>query len=121
MANPSLSSLVPQFWGNNAAIYTWTALPASLAGPSVSGPGWTDRSVQVTGTFGVGATVTLQGSNDGTNWFTLHDPFANLLSFTAAGFAEVTEIALFMRPNVAGGDGTTSINVVLVCCNHQNN
>lgn len=121
MANPVLSSLVPTVWDNNAAIYTWTALPSAAPGPSIQGPGWTDRSVQVTGTFGAGGTVTLQGSNDGINWFTLHDPFSNLLSFTSAGLAEVTEIALFMRPNVSGGDGTTNIAVVLVCCNHSRN
>lgn len=118
MVAPTLTSLSEQSLGNNAAIYTWAGLPSALAGAAVSGPGWTDRSIQFTGTFG-GAAAVLEGSNDGTTYFTLHDPFNNALSFTSANFAEVTEIALFMRPRIANGDGTTAITAVLVCCNHQ--
>jgi hypothetical protein len=118
MVSPTLSSLVTQFVGNNAAIYTWTGLASASSGDKIQGPGWTDRSIQFTGTFG-GATLILQGSNDGVNWFTLHDPFSNLLSFTSAALAEVTEVTNYMRPTISGGDGTTSIIAVLVCCNHN--
>jgi len=121
MVSPTLSSLVTQYVGNNAAIYTWTGLASSSSGDKIQGPGWTDRSIQFTGIFGAAGTAVLQGSNDGITWFTLHDAFGNALSFTSNGFAEVTEIALYMRPTITGGDGTTSISAILVCCNHNPN
>lgn len=115
----TIASLIPSVWGNNVAVYTWAAIPADSSGTPVSGPGYTDRSFQVSGPFG-GATVVIEGSNDGVNYFTLHDPFANALSFTAAALAEVTEMALWMRPRVIGG-AASAIDVVGVLCNHQNN
>jgi hypothetical protein len=76
--------------------------------------GWSDRSVQVAGTGGTGLNVPIEGSNDGTNWVTLKDPFSNPIVFTAAGLAQVTEISRFIRPRIAGGDGTTNVNVTIV-------
>lgn len=72
---------------------------------------WLDRTFQVTGTFGVGGTVVIEGTNDGTNWATLTSPNGVPLSFTAAGIGQVTEVVMQMRPRVTGGDGTTSLNV----------
>lgn len=113
----SLTNLV---WGNNAIVYSWTPIGADSTGQPVGGPGFTDRSFQIegSGTFG---TVTIEGSNDGVNYHTLHDPFANLLSFIAPALAEVTEMCLWMRPRLTGGDGSTVITVTAVLCNHQNN
>lgn len=116
---PVLSSLVPQKWGNNVAVYTWTGLATSDSGLPINGPGFTDVSVQFGGSFG-GATVVIEGSNDGTNYITLVDPFNTALSFTAAAFAQVLPIALWMRPRVTGG-AAVAINVIAVCCNHSPN
>jgi hypothetical protein len=66
-------------------------------------------SVQVSGTFG-GATVVLQGSNDGTTYATLKDLQGNNLSFTAAGYAEFTSGAAFIKPSISGGAGD-SLNI----------
>jgi hypothetical protein len=74
---------------------------------------YTDKSVQVFGTFGVGGTATLQGSNDGTNWATLTDPQGNPLSMTSAKIEMVSEATVFVRP-VVTGDGSTSITVLLL-------
>ena len=71
-----------------------------------------DRAVQVFGTFGTGGTVTMQGSMDGTNWATLHDPQGNALTFTAAGIKEVAEVCPYVRPSITAGDGTTSLTVL---------
>ena len=84
------------------------------AGTPIEFPLLSDRSVQVTGTFGSGGTVVLEGSNDGgTTWTTLKDPFGTALSFTAAGLSQVVEGALQMRPRITAGDGTTDLNVIL--------
>lgn len=64
-----------------------------------------DRSVQVTGTLG-GATVAIQGSHDGTTWFTLDDPQGVDLSFAALGGKAVAEIPTFTRPLLSGGAGS---------------
>ncbi len=118
---PTLVSLIPQVWGNNVAVYTWAAIANGEAGVAISGPGFTDRSVQIEGTFGTGGTVVIEGSNDSLNYHTLHDPFSNALSYTSSTLVQVTEICLWMRPRVTAGDGTTSINVTAICCNHENN
>jgi hypothetical protein len=67
-------------------------------------PEWADRSVQVTGTFN-GGTLVVEGSNDGTNWYTLNDPQGNALSFTTAKIEQILEAVAFMRPRVSAGAG----------------
>lgn len=61
-------------------------------------------SVQVTGTFG-GATVVLQGSNDGINYFTLKDTAGNNISFTEAGGADFSVACLQIKPSASSGTG----------------
>ena len=61
-------------------------------------------SVQVTGTFG-SATVVLQGSNDGSNFFTLNGTDGNAISLTAAGGADFSVGCLHIRPSASGGTG----------------
>jgi len=68
--------------------------------------------VQAFGTFG-GATVALQGSNDGTNWVNLNDVNGVEIALTAADGAEFTSSFIFIRPDASGGSGD-SITVLLV-------
>ena len=102
--------------GDPTTVYQWQGLTFSGldTGNPLSGMGWSDRSVQLAGTAGAGLNVVIEGSNDGVNWVTLKDPFANPITFTTAGLAQVTEISRFIRPRVAGGDGTTNVNVTIV-------
>ena len=70
-------------------------------------------SVHAVGTWG-SATVTVQVSNDGTNWATLKDTSASDISFTADGYAEFTTAALYMRVVSSGGTGDdVDVTVVL--------
>lgn len=64
-----------------------------------------DGSIHVRGTF-AGATATLQGSNDGVNWFTLNDPFGSAVSFTATGLTQFIERPWKLRLITSGGAGT---------------
>lgn len=73
-----------------------------------------DRSVQVSGTFGAGGTCVIQGSMDGTNYYTLTDPQGNALSFTSAKIEAVSELVLYIRPYITAGDGTTSLTVSMI-------
>ena len=89
---------------SGVATYSWetltendTASRLELAGtlPAIA-------SFQVVGTFG-GATVVLQGSNDGTNWVTMKDTAGNDVSLTATGSAEVSSAMRYFRPSASGG------------------
>ena len=61
--------------------------------------------------FGSGGTCLIEGTNDGTNWYTLTDPQGVALSITTAGIYQVIQVTLKMRPRVSAGDGTTALVV----------
>ena len=94
---------------------TWTPMTnsGSDVGSPYERPGWADRCVQVFGTFGTGGTVVIEGSNDGTNYATLADAQGNALSITTAKIEEITCVTRYIRPRITGGDGTTSLTVIL--------
>lgn len=88
---------------------TWAAVLNGNQGDAAGGPYVTAFFV-VTGTFGAGGSVRLEGSNDGTNWFALSPTALTAAgSFAALGLAEHPK---FIRPNVTAGDGTTALTVV---------
>ena len=92
----------------------WLLMANGDSGASIKFGAWQDRTVQITGTFGTGGSVTIQGSNEGgTTWATLTDPLGNALTFTAAGMKQITELTYEIRPTVTAGDVTTSLNVWL--------
>lgn len=94
---------------------TWALLTTTNAdGAPMDWIQWADRCIQFTGTFGVGGTIKLQGSNDGTNWSDLTDPQGNAISKAAASIEAVSEITQWVRPFVSAGDGTTSLTATLV-------
>lgn len=77
-------------------------------------PAYPDRTVQITGTFGTGGSVQIEGSNDGgTTWTILTDPLGNNLVFTSSGMKQITEMPDAIRAKVTAGDGTTSLNVYI--------
>lgn len=100
--NPTVNRAVQG--AQSVALAQW-ALGIADTGNPVTLTDGADRSIQVEGTFG-GATVTVQGSNDGTNWETLRDPLGNLLTFTAAGLKAILEMTIYTRVISAGGTGT---------------
>lgn len=93
--------------------FTWTNLATGDTGQPVEMTDAQDRSIQVSGTFGT-STFTLEGSNDGTNWFVLTDPQGNNISKTAAALEAISEAVRYVRPNVSGGAGATLTAVLFV-------
>lgn len=87
------------------AVHTWANLSAGEAGEKVL-CGARAKSVQVTGTFNSN-TLTMQGSNDGINWYTLKDINGNDVTFTAAGLKSIATPCLFIRPSDGGSTGVT--------------
>jgi len=102
--------------GDSATIkLAYAAMANGDDGSTIKFTQWADRSVQVTGTFGVGGNLRVEGSSDGgTTWATLTDPQGNALDFTAAKVEAITEICELVRPRVTAGDGTTSLNVYFI-------
>lgn len=99
---------------DEAVKVVWTAMANGDAGAPFEWLAWADRSIQVNGTFGTGGTIVWQGSNDGTNWFSLTDPQGNAISKTAAALEQVSEVTQYCRPSVTAGDGTTSLTATLI-------
>lgn len=94
------------------ATWTFTGV-ASEVGPALDGfSEWADRTVQFVGTWN-GATVLLEGSIDGTNYFTLTDPQGNAISKTADGGEAITEIVNKVRPRCSAG-AVTALTISLL-------
>ena len=91
--------------GANSVVTAQWVLGSADTGVQVALTDWYDRSIQIAGTMG-GATVVIQGSNDGVNWVTLRDPASVALSFTATDIKQLLEMALYIRPVSSGGTGS---------------
>lgn len=90
-------------------IVTWSGLLNGDDGAPITYVDYPDRTAQVTGTFGAGGNLRIEGSVDGTNYAALTDPQGNDINITAAKLELVTEIVKQIRPRVTAGDGTTSL------------
>lgn len=100
-------------FGRMSSTFTWTGLLNTDQGAGHETILACDRTFQVTGTFGTGGTAVMQGSNDGTNWFTLKDCAGADMSYTAANGGMACSRPRFVRPSVTG-DGTTNLTCILV-------
>jgi hypothetical protein len=96
----------------DVAVTTWDGMAADDDGEPVRLAVYSDRAVQVSGTFG-GASITIGGSNDGVTYHALNDPQGNALTLTVAALKAVIELPIYLKPRVFGGDGTTALKVVL--------
>jgi hypothetical protein len=92
----------------SARLIAWTGgATADGAAAAVELPEWADNCVQAIGTIS-GATLTIEGSNDGTNWETLNNAQGGALSFTslASTLKQIVERPRYIRPKLAGGTAT---------------
>ena len=98
-------------------IVTWETLTTTNTdGAPALVPGYPDKCVQGVGNFSGSASVALQGSNDGTNWFACSDQAGTDIAMTAATIgAVVAENPLYVRPLLSSGDGSADVDVILVC------
>lgn len=91
----------------------WTPLTNSNTdGSPVVATEWADRCVSIDGTFG-GATVVIQGSNDGSNWYTLNNAQGTAISGTAGLLKQIVEVPYYIRPLLSGGAGS-SVTVTMI-------
>jgi hypothetical protein len=113
MATISVARDAPISMKHEVMLFLWEALGDADTGEAVEVANFADRSIQVAGTFG-SATVTVQGSNDGTNWATLNDPQGNALAVTSAKIEQILELTRYLRVTTSGGTGT-DLDVTLLC------
>jgi hypothetical protein len=97
----------------NGVLITWTGLANGDTGSPYEGADFADRTMQVSGTFGAGGSVNLEGGNDNATWAILTDPQGTAITKTAAGLEVIEENPRYIRPNVTAGDGTTSLTVTV--------
>ena len=112
MGTITLSSLFDT--RNLKEMILWETVTCGDTGSAYEVPDWaTSLTVQALGTFQdassppESSTLTMQGSNDGTNWSTLHADDGNDIAFTAAGIEIVAELPRYVRPShnkASGGD-----------------
>jgi hypothetical protein len=114
MAEIAFAREFPQSLNDHCAVVSWSALQSGDDGTPIELATFADRSVQSSGTFGVGGTVRIEGSINGTDWAPLTDLQGNNLDLTSAKIESVAELVRYLRPRVTAGDGTTSINVHMI-------
>lgn len=103
--------------GRRSHKWTVSGLLNADQSSSHSGSRLSDKTVQVLGTFGVGGSVNIEGSNDGgTTWAIINDTRGegSPLTFTTADVRAINENPDLIRANVTAGDGTTSLTVIIV-------
>lgn len=98
----------------SAVLYSWSLTTANADGAPISGVEWADRTWQAAGTWGA-ATLTLQGSNDGTNWFTLTNAAGGTaVTMTANAGAATIELPLWVRPNLTTPGTAAAVAVTML-------
>lgn len=98
--------------------YKWEGFTANGdVGQSIALGLFADRTAHTMGTFGVGGTLTWQGTlDDGSTlatWFTLNDPAMTPLSSTVATGKAVLEATRYIRPACTAGSSTIDIDAHL--------
>ena len=82
-------------------MFTWALTTANADGAPVEWAAYSDRTFVIVGATWGGATATIQGSNDGTNWVTLSDAAgAADATATADKAMTIVELTRYVRPNL---------------------
>ena len=96
----------------SAYVSTWKDLTLEDIGQPADVAGIAERSVQVEGEFN-GATVVIEGSNDGLYYHVLNSHHGIGLTFGMPGLESVEEAVRFIRPRIDCGTAETKITVSL--------
>lgn len=98
---------------SNYVIREWSGLALGDDGARELIPAIGDRTVQVSGTFGVGGSVRILGSLDDLTYFPLTDPQGNPLDVVQGKVETIMELVPYLRPLITAGDGSTNLKVTL--------
>lgn len=93
---------------------TWEGITEADSGAAVIAADLIDKTVQTIGDFTTSGAITMQGSNDGTNWFSLTDDGSTAIVMTAATAGHrIHENPLYVRPLATAGTAV-DMDVILV-------
>ena len=86
----------------------WTTFAGVTTSIPISAPHLPDKTISAHGTWG-SATLVVQGSDDGTNYFTLNDSRGegNAVSLTADNIVTILENPRYIQVKTTGGTGTS--------------
>jgi len=105
--------------GKGWMLILWETMLVGDVGQPQRVPNYADKTVHVEGSFSGGATFTIEGSNEDVAapiaWIGLTDPQGTAISKTVDAIEAILENTLQIRPVVTSGDGSTDINVYLLC------
>lgn len=87
---------------NSVKVVTWTDVNEGIACFPARMPDMTRKSLMVHGAFG-GASVEIEGSNDGEHWVSLRGPDGLVLSLTEENIVTVTQNTVLIKPRIIGG------------------
>ena len=102
--------------GQNASVVNWRIYSADGSSAAIDSPSLMKRVVQVTGVF-AGGTVTVQGSNDNTNWVTLKNAQgvgSGDATFTTAGIKELFETTRYVRATLSSSAASTDVSIKML-------
>lgn len=86
---------------SSAILVTWNLTTADHTGAALEMPEWADRTMQAYGTTWGGATLAIEGSNDGVNWVSLKSVAdVTAIALTADGMALLLELPRYIRPRL---------------------
>ena len=97
-----------------ATVQVWDHLKALETGDVLTVALFSRISVQIDGQFD-GASVMVEGSNDGQHWYVLIDAQDNHMQFTYDNLADVGQLSRWLRPVVLGGGKMTDLTVTAFC------
>lgn len=103
-----------------APLIIWAGLLNGDTGAAYKGAaGYPKKRVQVSGTFGAGGAVRVQGSMFGQLeaspvFDDMQDESATPLTFSVAGARATSDLVVQIRPEVTAGDATTDLTVRLL-------
>lgn len=112
MANPTFTG---DLSGDRSIVgFDWALTTADPTGAGITQLDYADRTFVAYGTWG-GATLTIEGSNDGTNWVPLSDA-AGAADATASANKAITivELTKFIRPNLTTPGTGAAVTASLV-------
>ena len=99
--------------------YLWELTSDDHTGDPVKGVDFADRTVTAVGTWG-GASVTIEGSNDGEHWMPLSDAAGAADAIASSNKAiTIVELTRFIRPRLTTAGTGAAITVCMLSRNAQ--
>lgn len=88
---------------DGVVLASWQDITEADTGAPVNMARHPDRTVQVVGDFTTSGAITMEGSNDGSTFGTLHDLAGNDLVLTDSTPKAIAENPLYIRPRATAG------------------